>query len=110
MFPQLHPDALVGALADLPEWTLDCEIGVAIEREFNFRDFAQAFDFMAQIAIIAERKDHHPEWFNVYNRVVVRLTTHDVGGLTPNDIEMAQAMNQVAHSLGLQGPTQCPQE
>ncbi len=89
-------------LAALPEWRFDAQRGGVIEREFRFRDFAQAFGFMAQVALLAERRNHHPEWFNVYNRVRVVLTTHDDGGLTMKDVELARAMNQVAAALAAQ--------
>ena len=70
-----------------------------ITKTFNFIDFTQAFEFMSQIAIIAEEMNHHPEWFNVYNRVEVTLTTHDVGGLSNYDVEMAQRMDEVEMKL-----------
>jgi 4a-hydroxytetrahydrobiopterin dehydratase len=70
-----------------------------ITKTFNFTDFTQAFDFMSQIAIIAEEMNHHPEWFNVYNRVEVTLTTHDVGGLSNYDVEMARRMDEVEMKL-----------
>lgn len=75
----------------LPGWKHDSGRD-AIQREFVFADFTQAFAFMTEIAIIAEKSNHHPEWFNVYNKVAVTLTTHDAGGLTQRDVELAQAM------------------
>ena len=83
--PQL--DALMGLL---PQWRHDARPG-AITREFTFADFTEAFAFMAQVALVAERSNHHPEWFNVYNRVDVTLTTHDAGGLTQRDVDLARA-------------------
>jgi 4a-hydroxytetrahydrobiopterin dehydratase len=68
----------------------------AITRTFKFKDFNEAFGFMARAALIAERMDHHPEWFNVYNRVDVTLSTHDAGGLTELDVELAAAMDRLA--------------
>lgn len=65
----------------------------SISREFVFADFTQAFAFMTQVALVAEKRDHHPEWSNVYNKVFVTLTTHDADGLTDKDIYLAQAMN-----------------
>jgi len=67
-----------------------------LTKVFRFEDFAEAFGFMTRIAIIADRMDHHPEWFNVYNRVDVTLTTHDAGGVTEKDIKLAQAMEKAA--------------
>ena len=79
-------------LAECPGWTLRAD-GLAIERTFRFADFAEAFGFMARVAIHAEKADHHPEWFNVYNRVDVTLTTHDAGGLSARDAAMARALD-----------------
>ena len=76
-------------LSTMPHWTLDAQ-GEAITREFFLADFMQAFAFMTQIAIAAEKHNHHPEWSNVYNRVRVTWTTHDVNGLSTNDIDMAR--------------------
>ncbi len=75
-------------LKALPQWTLDAQVG-AISREFVLKDFMQAFAFMTHIAIAAEKHNHHPEWSNVYNRVRITWTTHDVNGLSSNDIAMA---------------------
>lgn len=80
------------ALKDLPGWQ-PVEGREAIAREFRFADFNAAFGFMTRVALLAEKMDHHPEWFNVYNKVDVTLATHDVGGVTQNDIDMAKAMN-----------------
>ena len=66
----------------------------AITKTFKFKDFIQAFGWMTAMAIYAEKKDHHPEWFNVYSTVVVTLSTHDSGGVTKLDLEMAQQMNK----------------
>uniref|UniRef100_M4B301 4a-hydroxytetrahydrobiopterin dehydratase n=1 Tax=Hyaloperonospora arabidopsidis (strain Emoy2) TaxID=559515 RepID=M4B301_HYAAE len=71
----------------------------AIHRIFEFRDFNEAWGFMNRAALLAEQMGHHPEWSNVYNRVDVTLTTHDCGGLSMNDIEMAAAMNSYAESV-----------
>ncbi len=83
------------ALAGLPEWSHD-EARDALTRRFAFADFSEAFGFMARVALLAEKADHHPEWFNVYNRVDVLLTTHDAGGLSHRDVTMAAAINAVA--------------
>jgi len=82
------------ALADLPLWTLRGD-GLAIERQFRFADFNQAFGFMTRVALLAEQADHHPEWSNVYNRVSITLTTHDAGGLSTRDVAMAKAIDGV---------------
>jgi len=76
---------------DLPGWTGGDDF---ITKVFRFDSFVQAFGFMTQIAIIAEKMDHHPEWFNVYNRVDVTLTTHDAGGVTAKDVALAEAMEK----------------
>ncbi|MGX7925400.1 4a-hydroxytetrahydrobiopterin dehydratase [Tsuneonella sp. HG094] len=80
------------ALAELSGWALSRE-GKAIERTFTFADFVEAFGFMTRVAILAEKADHHPEWFNVYNRVEITLTTHDAGGLSTRDVAMAKAID-----------------
>lgn len=73
-------------------WTVE-EAGKAIHRQFKFKDFPVALGWMVQMGTIAERMNHHPEWSNVYNRVDVRLTTHDAGGLTKLDLQLALAMS-----------------
>lgn len=78
--------------AMLPDWRHDAQRD-AITREFIFADFAQAFSFMTHIAIVAEKRNHHPEWSNVYNKLRVTLTTHDASGLTQRDIDLAQTMD-----------------
>lgn len=80
------------ALRDLGDWTLTRE-GKAVERRFEFADFVEAFGFMARVALLAEKVDHHPEWSNVYNRVTIELTTHDAGGLSIRDVAMAKAID-----------------
>lgn len=80
------------ALGDLPKWSLARD-GDAIERKFEFADFNEAFGFMARVALLADKADHHPEWSNVYNRVEITLTTHDAGGLSQRDIDMAKAID-----------------
>ncbi|MCB2060647.1 MAG: 4a-hydroxytetrahydrobiopterin dehydratase [Novosphingobium sp.] len=80
------------ALADLPDWILR-EDGLAISRELKFADFNQAFGFMTRIALHADKVDHHPEWSNVYNRVEVVLTTHDVNGLSALDAKLARKLD-----------------
>ena len=77
------------ALSTLPDWAYAPERGGCITREFKFADFTQAFAFMTQVALLAEKQNHHPEWSNVYNKVQITWTTHDVQGLSSNDITMA---------------------
>ena len=89
---QLTDTERAAALAALPAWTLR-EDGLAITRIFRFADFAEAFGFMTRVAILAEKADHHPEWFNVYNRVEITLTTHDAGGLSTRDVALAGAID-----------------
>ena len=90
--------AVIGAAAavqDLPQWSAATGRD-AIERTFVFKDFNAAFGFMARVALVAERLDHHPEWSNVYNRVSVLLSTHDVGGVTALDLKLARFMDDAA--------------
>ena len=79
-------------LADLPEWTAIAE-PEGIRRRFVFADFNAAFGFMTRVALLAEQANHHPEWFNVYNRVDITLTTHDAGGLSLRDVKMARKID-----------------
>jgi len=76
----------------LPDWSLVSGRD-AIERSFQFRDFSEAWGFMNRVALLAESQNHHPEWSNVWNRVRIELSTHDAGGLTANDVKLAQAIN-----------------
>ena len=80
-------------LHSTPQWQYSADRGGLISREFVFADFVQAFAFMTQVALWAEKRNHHPEWSNIYNRVSVVLTTHDVNGLSMNDIELARLMD-----------------
>lgn len=82
------------ALDGLPEWDFD-EGRDAITRSFAFADFPEAFAFMTRVALLAEKADHHPEWSNVWNRVEIALTTHDAGGLSHKDIELAGAIDDL---------------
>ena len=93
MANKLSDDAIHAGLDELEGWVLADE---KLHREFRFRNFVTAFGFMASAAIEAEKMDHHPEWFNVYNKVVVHLTTHDAGGITELDFQLAKKMNQLA--------------
>lgn len=94
MVSKLDDAARAEALTDLPQWTYDAE-ALGIRRDFSFTDFAQAFAFMTHVAILADKADHHPEWSNVYNRVSILLTTHDAGGLSQRDIDMATAIDAI---------------
>ena len=78
--------------ATLPEWKL-AQDRDAIERHFAFADFSAAWGFMARVALLAESQQHHPEWSNVWNKVAITLTTHDVGGLSAADVKLAQAID-----------------
>ncbi|WP_370189572.1 4a-hydroxytetrahydrobiopterin dehydratase [Qipengyuania sp.] len=89
---QLTEDERDSWLRGLAGWALARE-GKAIERTFEFADFSEAFAFMTRVAMIAETRDHHPEWFNVYNRVEITLTTHDAGGLSLRDVKMARKID-----------------
>ncbi|MHC5064334.1 MAG: 4a-hydroxytetrahydrobiopterin dehydratase [Planctomycetota bacterium] len=80
------------ALETLNSWSLDQG---KLYREFKFNDFAQAFAFMSKVAPVAEEMDHHPEWFNVYSTLRVHLTTHDAGGITQLDLDLARRMNRI---------------
>jgi 4a-hydroxytetrahydrobiopterin dehydratase len=91
MVQKLNEDARTALLARFPEWAHE-PVRDAITRQFRFDDFAQAFGFMASVAIIAEKMDHHPEWSNVYNRVDILLTTHDADGLSERDAKLAEAI------------------
>lgn len=88
MVEQLSDAERADALDGLPDWDYD-DGRDAITRQFAFADFSEAFAFMTRVALLAEVADHHPEWSNVYNRVEILLTTHDAGGLSERDIEMA---------------------
>ncbi len=77
---------------ELPDWQLVAGRD-AITRRFHFKDFAEAWGFMARVALLAEAQDHHPEWFNVWNRVEITLSTHDASGLSARDVRLAQAID-----------------
>jgi 4a-hydroxytetrahydrobiopterin dehydratase len=98
MAQKLTGEARNTALAKLGGWS-EVENRDAITRTFVFRDFSEAFGFMTRAALVAEKLDHHPEWFNVYRTVAVTLSTHDAGGLTERDIKLAEAMNALARGL-----------
>lgn len=95
MAEKLTGDAKAAALAELTEWSA-VEGRDAIHRQFVFKNFIQAWGFMSQAAIHAEKLNHHPEWSNVYKTVEVTLTTHDVDGLSDLDVKLAKAMDKLA--------------
>ncbi len=93
--PEFTPEEIADLLKAHPDWSLARD-GKAIARTFRFKDFSEAWGFMNRVALLAEAQDHHPEWFNVYNRVEVTLTTHDAGetgGLSARDARLAQAID-----------------
>ena len=90
MIEKLDDTAITTALAGVPGWE---RRGDGIERRYTFADFTEAFAFMTRVALLAEKADHHPEWSNVWNRVDIRLTTHDAGGLSARDFALAKAID-----------------
>ena len=84
---------LEAAAAELHGWRV---VSGKLHKEFRFDGFIEAFGFMASVALVAEAMNHHPEWSNVWNRVAVDLVTHDAGGITTSDLELARRMNQLA--------------
>ena len=100
MVQRLTAEARQSALKALSGWT-EVKGREAIGKTFVFKDFNEAFGFMARAALVAEQRDHHPEWRNVYKTVEVVLSTHDAGGVTDKDIELAKAMNAIAGALGV---------
>ena len=95
MAQKLDQAARLGMAARLPGWQL-VDGRDAIQKTFKFKDFSEAFGFMARAALVAEKMDHHPEWANVWNRVDVTLSTHSAGGLTELDVKLAEAMDRIA--------------
>jgi 4a-hydroxytetrahydrobiopterin dehydratase len=93
----LSSDAIALLPEQLPSWTLK---EGKLHRELRFADFSEAFGFMARVALAAERLNHHPEWSNVWNRVVINLTTHDCGGLSSLDLALAQRIDALAGQRG----------
>ena len=94
-YEKLDRTAIDENLAELSGWALAVD-GLSISKTFKFRNFVEAFGFMTEAALAAEKFNHHPEWFNVYSRVEVKLTTHDAGGLTDHDVKLAKAMEKAA--------------
>jgi 4a-hydroxytetrahydrobiopterin dehydratase len=100
MVERLSAEARRAALQELAGWA-EVQGREAIARTFTFKDFNEAFGFMSRTALVAEKNDHHPEWRNVYKTVEVVLATHDAGGVTRLDIQLAKAMNAIARQLGV---------
>src|SRR5215468_1677546 len=100
MAERLSAETRQAALAELAGWA-EVSGREAISRTFTFKDFNEAFGFMSRAALVAEKHDHHPEWRNVYKTVEVVLATHDAGGVTKLDIDLAKAMNAIASRLGV---------
>jgi 4a-hydroxytetrahydrobiopterin dehydratase len=100
MVERLSAEGRKSALKGLSGWS-ELTDREAITRTFTFKDFNEAFGFMARAALVAEKSDHHPEWRNVYKTVEVVLATHDAGGVTARDIKLAQAMNAIAAQFGV---------
>lgn len=90
---KLTADAIEAELASRPRWSVK---DGKLHRELRFDGFAEAFGFMTSVAIAAERMDHHPEWFNVWNKVVIDLTTHDAGGISARDFKLADVIDRLA--------------
>ena len=97
MVEKLSSQDRSNALSDLTHWS-EVAHRDAIQRSLQFKNFNQAWGFMTRVALLAEQLNHHPEWFNVYNRVDITLSTHDCGGLSALDIRMARAINQIAET------------
>ncbi|KER05852.1 Pterin-4a-carbinolamine dehydratase Coenzyme metabolism protein [Marine Group I thaumarchaeote SCGC AAA799-E16] len=90
---RLSPEEIAEELKNLPGWSV---VNEKLHREIEFESFNQAFGFMTRAAMEIEKMNHHPEWFNVYNRLVIDLMTHDAGGITKNDINLARILNSLA--------------
>jgi 4a-hydroxytetrahydrobiopterin dehydratase len=96
MVEKLNEEARAALATTLPDWTLE---GEHLKRSLRFADFVDAFGFMARVALLAEKADHHPEWSNVYNRVEIALTTHDAGGLSERDVALARAIDGLSTGM-----------
>jgi 4a-hydroxytetrahydrobiopterin dehydratase len=94
--PKLSPEQIETSLRQVQGWQV---VNDKLHRKYQFPDFIHAFGFMATAAIAIEKMNHHPEWSNVYNRVTIDLTTHDSGGITQNDVDLAQLLDGIASKL-----------
>lgn len=92
---KLSPEEITEALKSLKNWSL---VNGRLRKELRFGNFVEAFGFMCSVALVAERMNHHPEWFNVYNKVIIDLTTHDVGGISTVDTQFAAAVDELSHN------------
>lgn len=95
MVPHLNDQQIRDALPELSEWSYTAGDTGSIKKDFKFKTFAQAWAFMSRVALLAEKHDHHPEWSNVYNKVSIKLTTHDAGGVTEKDLALAKAIEKI---------------
>ena len=95
MIQKIAPEQVASLLVGLPQWRYQSERGGSITRDFKFIDFNEAFGFMTRVALLAEQHNHHPEWSNVYSRVSITLTTHDAGGLSMRDLDLAQRIDSL---------------
>ena len=89
---KLSPEVIETKLKELPDWELKNE---KLHRELKFKNFVEAFGFMTQVALLAERADHHPEWSNVWSKVVIDLTTHEANGISQRDFDLAEQINKI---------------
>jgi len=92
----LSPPELNQAISELKGWSIENN---KLHNRYQFRSFVEAFGFMTSLALVAESMGHHPEWFNVYNRVTIDLTTHDAGGITNLDVDLAKKANELAEKF-----------
>jgi 4a-hydroxytetrahydrobiopterin dehydratase len=95
---KMSDEQISAGLNDLSGWALKDE---KLHRQLKFKNFVQAFGFMTQVAILAEKADHHPEWFNVYSKVTIDLTTHEADGISQRDFALAQQINEVLATMGM---------
>ncbi len=93
MLQKIAPENIASLMEGLSQWRYQPERGGSISRDWKFVDFSEAFGFMTRVALLAEQHNHHPEWSNVYSRVSITLTTHDAGGLSSRDIDLAQRID-----------------
>lgn len=95
MIQKIASEQIASFMAGVPQWRYQPEHGGSITRDFKFIDFNEAFGFMTRVALLAEQHNHHPEWSNVYSRVSITLTTHDAGGLSTRDLDLAQRIDSL---------------